>query len=86
MNNTKLKSLMINEEGFAFDPRTGNTYNISGVGLLVVNALKAGTQTAQVVDAIVERYDVDRRTADRDLEGFLNELERNRLIETEVAS
>lgn len=86
MNITKLKSLMINDEGFAFDPRTGNTYNMSTVGLFVVNAIKAGAHADQVLDSIIDRYDVDRQTADRDLGVFLHELERNKLIETEVVS
>lgn len=86
MTINKLKSLMINDEGFAFDPRTGNTYNINATGLLVVNAIKAGANPEQVLDSVAAYYDVDRQTADRDLEAFFNELERNKLVETEVAS
>jgi hypothetical protein len=85
MNTERLKSLMINDDGFAFDPRTGNTYNINSVGLLVINAVKAGAGVEQVLDSLSERYDVDRQTADRDLEVFLNKLERNKLIDTESA-
>ena len=86
MNATKLKELMINDEGFAFDPRTGNTYSINPPGLLIVNAVKAGADLETVLDSVAARYDVDRQTADRDLEVFFNELQRNKLIEMEVAS
>ena len=86
MNIDKLKALMINDEGFAFDPRTGNTYNINQTGLLVVNAIKAGANAEMVLDSVAARYEVDRKTADRDLEAFFHDLERNRLIELEVAS
>jgi len=86
MTANKLKRLMINDEGFAFDPRKGNTYNINATGLLVVNAIKAGASPEQVLDSVAARYDVDRQTADRDLETFFNELERNKLVEMEVAS
>lgn len=85
MNVTKLKELMINDEGFAFDPRTGNTYSINPTGLLIVNAVKAGANVEQVLDSVAERYEVDRQTADRDLEVFINELQRNKLIEPEGA-
>jgi hypothetical protein len=86
MTTNKLKNLMINDEGFAFDPRTGNTYNINPIGLLVVNAIKAGASPELVLDSVAARYDVDRQTADRDLEAFFSELERNKLIEMELAS
>ena len=86
MNATKLKELMINDEGFAFDPRTGNTYSINPTGLLIVNAVKAGADLETALDSVAARYDVDRQTADRDLEVFFNELQRNKLIEMEVAS
>lgn len=85
MNVTKLKELMINDEGFAFDPRTGNTYSINPTSLLIVNAVKAGANVEQVLDSVAERYEVDRQTADRDLEVFINELQRNKLIEPEGA-
>jgi PqqD family protein of HPr-rel-A system len=86
MNVAKLKELMINDEGFAFDPRTGNTYTMNPTGLLIVNAVKAGANVDQVLDSVAARYEVDRQTADRDLEVFFNELQRNKLIEMEVAS
>lgn len=86
MKTDKLKSLMINDEGFAFDPRSGNTFSINATGLLVVNCFKAGASDAQVIQELTAQFDVDEQTADRDLEAFRNELERHRLVETEVAS
>ena len=86
MNANHLKQLMINDEGFAFDPRAGNTYSLNATGLLAVNAVKAGASPEEIVELLVERHAVDPRTADRDLEDFMNELERNKLIETEVSA
>ncbi len=86
MTSNKLKSLMINDEGFAFDPRTGNTYNINATGLLVVNCIKAGASFDQILEQLAGQFDVDEQTADRDLEAFLNELGRHKLVDAEVAS
>jgi hypothetical protein len=82
---THLKELMINDEGFAFDPRSGHTYNINATGLLVVNALKAGASHDEIIEQIVEFHEVDKQTADRDLEVFLRELQRQRLVDAEDA-
>lgn len=86
MNVDKLRNLMINDEGFAFDPRSGNTFNINATGLLVINSLKAGASGGQIIEQLIESFDVDERTADRDLEVFCNSLERLRLVHGEVAS
>jgi len=86
MMTNKLKSLMINDEGFAFDPRTGNTYTMNATGLLIVNSLKTGASSGQIVKRLAEQFEVDEQTADRDLEAFLTALQRQRLIDQEVAS
>jgi len=86
MERSKLNELIINDEGFAFDPATGDTYNINPAGLLIMNAIKAGARPDQILDSVVAHYNVDRQTADRDVEVFLNELQRNKLIELAVES
>lgn len=85
MNTDRLKSLMINEEGFAFDPRSGNTYSINPSGLLVINCIKAGASTDQIIEQLTKQFEVDERTASRDLEAFLNVMSRYKLAEREVA-
>lgn len=86
MNMDKLKGLMINDEGFAFDPRSGNTFSINPTGLLVINSIKAGASTARMVEELIEQFEIDEKAADRDLEAFLQELARYKLLEPEVAS
>lgn len=77
----KLKSLMTNDEGFAFDPRSGHTYNMNAAGLLALSHLKNGASMRETVAAIMERFEVDEQTADRDLEAFCNDLQRLRLVD-----
>lgn len=86
MNWERLNALTINAEGFAFDGRTGNTYNINSTGLLVVNQIKAGATNGQIIDELTARFEVDRQTAALDLEIFLNQLEREKFVEAEVLS
>ncbi len=84
MNTEKLNGLMINNEGFAFDPCSGHTYTLNATGLFAANCLKAGASAEQVVEQMIEQFEVDEQAAGRDLDAFLNELQRNKLIETEV--
>lgn len=86
MNLDKLKGLLINDEGFAFDPRSGNTFNINTTGLLVINCIKAGASPARIVAELTEQFEIDEKAADRDLAAFLNELGRHKLVTMEVGS
>ena len=87
MNTQKLNQLMVNAEGFAFDPQTGDTFNINATGLYILNGLKAAMPRAAILEQLVEHYAVEAQTADRDLEAFIAELQRQKLIHPEeVAS
>lgn len=86
MNVDKLKGLLINDEGFAFDPRSGNTFSINPSGLLVINCFKAGASPGRITEELMEQFDIDEKTADRDLEAFVNELGRYKLVTEEGAS
>lgn len=86
MNVDKLKGLLINDEGFAFDPRSGNTFSINPTGLLVINCIKAGASPTRIKEELTEQFEIDEKAADRDLEAFLNELGRYKLVTLEVTS
>ncbi len=70
----RLRELMINDNGFAFDPATGFTYNISLVGIEIVRHLKQGLQDDDLTERLLDDYAVDRDTARRDVETFLDAL------------
>ena len=86
MNIDRLNNLKVNNEGFAFDTRTGDTYSINATGLLVMKGLKAGATTRQIIGQLEARFNVDLQTVYRDLERFFSQLERNNLIKTEAAA
>ena len=77
---TRLKDLMINGNGFAFDPRSGFTYNLSPTGVDVVSWLKDGIDVPEVVERIVNKFGIDHGTAREDLQSFLTALGNYSLI------
>lgn len=77
----RLKDLMINDNGFAFDPRTGNTYNLSSTGMDVVGWLKQGCDAAAIVERLAEKYDVAGQAAGSDVQSFLSALRKYGLID-----
>ncbi len=80
MYTAKLRDLLMNENGFAFDPSTGYTYNVNPVGVEVIGWLKEGCDEAELTRRLTAEYDVDAPTAQRDLEAFLGALQRNGLL------
>jgi hypothetical protein len=69
-NATALKSLMINENGFGFDPSTGYTYNLSLSALEIVRLLNNGADEADVIAYLTETFDVEERRAVHDIDSF----------------
>lgn len=76
----RLKQLMLNDNGFGFDPSSGFTYNLSVTGLDVVHWIKEGLSEGQLVERLCETCEVDRRTAERDIDAFLGSLAKYGLV------
>ena len=62
-------------DGFGFDATSGEFFTASPTALLVMQCLAGNLTTAQILDHLTSTFDVPRRTAERDLESFLAELE-----------
>lgn len=78
-----LKNLLVNDNGFAFDPRAGLTYTISPTGLRVIEGLKSGRSPREIAADLARNFDVDPAVVSEDCERFLHSLESHHLIEAE---
>ena len=72
---SRLADLMLNDRGFAFDPNTGESYQLSPTGLACLRGLQRGDSADQLVNQITERWDVDRSAARCDVDAFLWDLQ-----------
>ena len=71
---TQLSDLLLNDRGFAFDPTSGETFQLSTTGLAIVRHLQHGADEATVLTRLAEEFEVDENTARRDLGDFLQSL------------
>ena len=71
---TPLSDLLLNDRGFAFDPTSGETFQLSTTGLAIVRQLQHGADEAAVLAKLVEEFEVDENTARRDIGDFLQSL------------
>lgn len=66
---------MLNDRGFAFDPNTGESYQLTPTGLACLRGLQQGESVDGLVDRITGRWEVDRITARCDVDAFLWDLQ-----------
>ncbi len=72
----KLNRLAISEEGFIFDPETGNSYTVNETGLLILKKLREGLGPEEIAEAMSEEYEVSPEEALRDVQDFLETIAR----------
>lgn len=66
----RLERLEIHDEGFVFDPATGESFRLNATALEILKAWRAQQGDTEIAEAIGERYRLPARTAIRDLADF----------------
>lgn len=79
---TLLPGLDLHPGGFVFDPQSGESFTLSESAVLIVEALREGLGHSDILCRLQAHYDTDRHTVARDLDAFLQELSRLRLLIT----
>ena len=74
-------NIALSENGFVFNPSTGDSFTLNNTGKDVMMLIKEGKNISQITDFIIEKYDVDNITLDRYLADFINDLSVNNLME-----
>ena len=70
-------------EAVLLDLDSQSYFGLDEVGTLIWEAVSDGRTESEIVARIVEEFDVDAKTARRDLQEFLERLSADRLITTE---
>ncbi len=80
MNTDRLKTLAISDTGFIFDPATGAAFSSNAVGVRIINGLKAGLSSRELIDSLLEIYEVSQEELESDVTDFIRTLRDNYLI------
>jgi hypothetical protein len=75
------ENIAISDNGFVFNPSTGDSFTMNNTGREVLLMIKEGKNESQITDLIAEKYDVDKLTIERYLHDFMNDLSINNLLE-----
>ncbi len=69
-----LSQLALSDEGFVFDPNTGDSFQVSATGLFLLQALKDGRGDDEAAQLLTEKYEVTLDEARRDCADFRSRL------------
>ena len=62
----RLGGLTIKDDGFVFDPASGDVYVANPTALVILRTLHDGGDEAEAIAAVTARFDVDAEEARRD--------------------
>jgi hypothetical protein len=70
----KIKSLVINESGFTFDPFSGETFTMNETGAMIIRDLREDVPLAEISEKLAKNFNVSSNNAYTDILEFRNKL------------
>ncbi len=74
--------IALSDSGFVFNPASGESYTVNPIGVEIIQLLKDGKSIAEVSEQILENYNTDLTTIDKDLNDFIVMLKQYSLIDS----
>jgi len=68
------KNIATSEEGFVFNPGTGDSFTSNPLGTEIICLLKEEKPIKVIVETICSKYDVDPYLFENDLDDFISQL------------
>ena len=76
IDTSRLMDLAISPSGFAFDPRSGQSFAVNGAGIVAIEHLQRGVGLEETARQLTLVYDVAEDVACGAVEGFIRQLAR----------
>lgn len=78
----KLKNnIAISESGFIFNPEMGTSFTTNKLGVAILKQLKEQVSSDDIKRSIINNYEIDEITCEKDLNDFLNQVKQYNLVE-----
>jgi hypothetical protein len=68
------------EETVILEPNTGEYFTLNAIGTFVVEQFQQGNSTAEVINLILEKYQVDKSEAAQDVAELVTQMLKQRLL------
>lgn len=80
MNIKITEEIKISDNGFVFNSKTGDSFNLNPIGLELIKQIAEDKDFESIRDVILERYDVDDLTIEKDYYEFYAMLKHHQII------
>jgi len=76
------KNIATSENGFIFNPATGDSFSANEIATEILQAMKNGDTELQIKNKLLEKYEVSPEQLNRDWEDWMAQLKEANLLET----
>ena len=80
----KLKrNIAISDSGFVFNPSTGDSFSTNPIGGEIIRMLQEQREMAEIKGLVLESYQTDEATFEKDYYDFIKLLEQYKLVQAD---
>ncbi|MCE4563697.1 PqqD family protein [Maribellus sp. CM-23] len=72
--------IKISDNGFVFNSRTGDSFNLNPFGLELLKNIETGKDFDQIKNEVLDRFDIDDLTFEKDFYEFCALLKHHQII------
>ena len=76
------KNIATNELGFVFNPSTGDSFSTNPVAASILRYMRENKSMAEIKKSLLETYETDPATVEKDLDDFVHTLKEFNLLAT----
>ncbi|RKZ55371.1 MAG: PqqD family protein [Candidatus Parabeggiatoa sp. nov. 2] len=80
MINNRVARLAVNEEGFVFDPQTGESFTVNETGKAILKALIESKEKEAIAMTLTEQFEVSLSEAQTDVRDFIDHMRSYQLL------
>lgn len=75
------KNIATSEEGFIFNPGTGDSFSTNPIGVEIIMLLKEEKPFNVIIETICAKYEVEEHQFEKDLDDYVSQLKDFTIIE-----
>ena len=74
-------NIATSENGFIFNPATGDSFTGNGIAAEILTLMKSGESEAEIKQKILDKYDVESIRLERDWDDYMQQLKEANLLD-----
>ena len=78
------KNIAVSDSGFVFNPLTGDSYSLNPIGVSIFKMLQKESEIEEIKTTILDTYDTDETTFEKDFYDFTKKLADLKLIDNNI--